>query len=363
MVESLSPCASMLVTLPVSRASGEIFRSGARARREKRVDASIEISEWVAPALGVIHVRAAQAHDVEIVGRDMKLDLPRAGDLDAGVWFSTPASTRYPTHWHDELELNLVLWGRVEYAIDGRTIELARGSLLLLAPGQQHTLLGVSDDLAMWVSSFRRSAVRDAEEVCGVSFLEPRAWDVRQLVADSVLELSALHARLSRCDAPHQLNSRARHLLARVSRCWHARHRMHEAGSSHEHRSRLLHGAVARARVLLCEPEGAPSLSVLSRRCGLEAGRLSRLFKQQMGLSMVQFRSHFRVQRFIRQLGHGDRTTMLDAALASGFGSYAQFHRAFHQVTGYAPSEHLRRVRAGIVVPVQQGLQLPCAHE
>jgi AraC-like DNA-binding protein len=282
----------------------------------------------------------------------MKLDLPRASDLDAGVWFSTPASTRYPAHWHDELELNLVLWGRVEYAVGSRTIELERGSLLLLSPGQQHTLLGVSDDLAMWVSSFRPRAVRDTEKLSGVPFLPRLGWDVRQLVPDSVLELSALHARLSRCDDRDQLNSQSRHLLARVSRFC-----RQGVGAPHEHRSRLLHGAVARARTLLCEPEGAPSLSVLSRRCGLEAGRLSRLFKQQMGLSMVQFRSHVRVQHFIRQLGHGDRTTMLDAALASGFGSYAQFHRAFHQVTGYAPSEHLRRVRAGIVVPVQQGLE------
>jgi AraC-like DNA-binding protein len=330
---------------------------------EKRVYASLEISQWVVPAPAVVHVRSAQPNDVKIVGRVMKLDLPRTSDLDAGVWFSTPASTRYPTHWHDELELNLVLWGGVEYAMGSRTVKLGRGSLLLLAPGQQHTLLGVSDDLAMWVSAFRPCAVRDAEEVSGVSLLERLAWDVRQLGPDAVLELSALHARLSRCDDPYQLNSQSRHLLAHVSRYWHARQRVREAGASHEHRSWLLHAAVARARTLLREPEGAPSLSVLSRRCGLEAGRLSRLFKQQMGLSMVQFRSHFRVQYFIRRFGHGDRTTMLDAALASGFGSYAQFHRAFHQVTGYAPSEHLRRVRAGIVVPVEQGLQLLRAHE
>jgi AraC-like DNA-binding protein len=77
-----------------------------------------------------------------------------------------------------------------------------------------------------------------------------------------------------------------------------------------------------------------------------------------MGLSIVQFRNHFRVQHFIRHFGHGEATTMLGAALESGFGSYAQFHRAFHQVTGYAPSEHLERVRAGIIVPEPQGVQL-----
>jgi AraC family transcriptional regulator of arabinose operon len=96
----------------------------------------------------------------------------------------------------------------------------------------------------------------------------------------------------------------------------------------------------------------------LSRRCGLEAGRLSRLFKQQMGISIVQFRNHFRVQEFIGHFGRGERATMLDAALQCGFGSYPQFHRAFHQVTSYAPSEHIRRVHAGIVAPVPQGSEL-----
>jgi AraC-like DNA-binding protein len=289
----------------------------------------------------------------------MKLDLPLASELDAGVWYSTPASTRYPAHWHDELELNLLLWGRVQYEIGGRTIELGPGSLLLLAPGQEHTLLGVSDDLAMWVASLRPRAVRDAEELSGVRFVERRAWSDRALTPEQVLELSALHARLARCGDPGQLNGRARQLLARAFEYWQPRHGSEgEVGVPRARSSRLLHGAVARARVLLREPEGPQSLRILARRCGLESGRLSRLFKQQMGLSIVQFRNHFRIQQFIGHFGCGERATMLGAALDCGFGSYAQFHRAFHQVTGYAPSEHVRRVQAGIVAPVPQGLRL-----
>jgi AraC-like DNA-binding protein len=286
----------------------------------------------------------------------MKLDLPRANDWDAGIWYSTPASTRYPTHWHDELELNLVLWGQVEYQIGTRTIQLGRGSLLLLAPGQSHTLLAVSDDLAMWVASFRSCAVREFEALSGARLLEPgAAWSIRTILPARLLELSALHARLASCEDPRQLNSGARQLLARVSEAQREQDELCQQLAASDAPS--LHGAVARARTLVCAPDEPSSLPLLSRRCGLEAGRLSRLFKQQMGLSMVQFRNHFRVQRFICQFGRGEGVTMLAAALECGFGSYAQFHRAFHQVTGYAPSEHLRRVRAGIVVPEQQGLQ------
>src|SRR6187401_1477780 len=143
----------------------------------------------------------------------MKLDLPRASDLDAGVWYSTPASTRYPTHWHDELELNLVLWGRVQYQIGPHTVELERGSLLLLEPGQRHTLLAVSHDLAMWVASFRACAVRDAEELSGIAVRECSvAGGVRAVPPAVLLELSALHARLSSYDDPRQLNASARQL-------------------------------------------------------------------------------------------------------------------------------------------------------
>ncbi len=99
------------------------------------------------------------------------------------------------------------------------------------------------------------------------------------------------------------------------------------------------------------------TLAELARHCCLSGPRLSRVFKQQMGLSLVQYRNHYRIQRFITEFGRGDRQNMLEVALRVGFGSYPQFHRAFWQVTGYGPSEHLRRVRSGVVVPTEQGRQ------
>jgi AraC-like DNA-binding protein len=81
-----------------------------------------------------------------------------------------------------------------------------------------------------------------------------------------------------------------------------------------------------------------------------------------MGLSVVQFRNHVRIQDFIARFGRGEGPNMLQVALEAGFGSYSQFHRAFHWVTGYAPSEHLRRVRAGIVFPSQQYLTAARSH-
>jgi AraC-like DNA-binding protein len=285
----------------------------------------------------------------------VKLDLPKEREFDAGIWYSTPASTWYPTHYHDALELKLVLWGNAVYDVGPCRTVLGPGSELWLAPGQEHTLVEVSDDLAMWVSSFREDPVRPAERESGARVLDQvPGWGACVLPPATLHQLSTLCSELVIRDEPRDFNPLSHRLLVGALDAW-LEHG--QTGRPLPLTSGGIHPAVVRAVALLRGPEGDMTLDQLARRCGLSAPRLSRLFKQQMGLSLVQYRSHYRVQHFITEFGRGDRQTMLEVALRVGFGSYPQFHRAFWQVTGYAPSEHLRRVRSGVVVPTEQGRQ------
>lgn len=291
---------------------------------------------------------ATSPHGFSATLDQVKLDLPRDAKFDAGIWYSTAASTWYPTHYHDELELKIVLWGRVVYEMATSRVELGSGSLLWLGPGQPHTLVELSNDLAMWVSSFRVFAVRAAERQTEVRIMESGAtFGTCDLGSDQLRQLSALCSDLVLQHEPGAFNQGASRLLARA---------LVALEEPVENRLQVseLHPAVARAVSLLHGPDGALTLEALGRRCGLSAPRLSRLFKQQMGLSLVQYRNHHRVQRFISQFGHGEQQNMLEVALQVGFGSYPQFHRAFCQVTGYSPTEHLRRLRMGIVAPTEQ---------
>src|SRR5690606_32803588 len=79
------------------------------------------------------------------------------------------------------------------------------------------------------------------------------------------------------------------------------------------------------------------NLVQLARRTGLSPSRLSRLFKQQTGVTIVDFRNRQRLAKFLRLYGKGQRHTMLNAALAAGFGSYPQFHRVFKRNLGCSP--------------------------
>jgi AraC-like DNA-binding protein len=111
--------------------------------------------------------------------------------------------------------------------------------------------------------------------------------------------------------------------------------------------ARSVHPAVERTARLLLSDENSYNLSQLARRAGLSPSRLSRLFKQQTGLSIVEFRNRQRMQRFLehyeRERDSGRQITLLNAALDAGFGSYPQFHRVFRQVTGCSPAEYQRR--------------------
>lgn len=84
----------------------------------------------------------------------------------------------------------------------------------------------------------------------------------------------------------------------------------------------------------------------LSARLGLSVSRLARVFKQQMGVSIVEYRNRLRFARFFELVDDartGRRPTLGQAARAAGFGSYAHFHRLFRARWRTAPRDSCRQ--------------------
>lgn len=78
----------------------------------------------------------------------------------------------------------------------------------------------------------------------------------------------------------------------------------------------------------------------LAKELSISAGHLTRLFRSEMGMSLVEYRNRLRIQRFFGLVGRGG-DNLLASALAAGFGSYAQFHRVFRRVVGTTPREYI----------------------
>ena len=266
-----------------------------------------------------------------------------------------PLSMAPGGHRHAELELNLVLAGHATYLVDGRREAIATDSLLWLLPSQRHLLLDRSRDFEMWIAVFRPGVARAAGVPAGWVSLDGGGSDgfaapdapavsrfARRLSESQTAALAATCERLAgsggaALSPPHHAAGLA-WLLCEARAAF--------AGADGVAAGSHLHPAVERAARWLHDHAHEPAaedFDALAARAGVSRWWLSRLFKRQVGASLTDYRNRRRVERALALLGRGGRHTAAEAAYASGFGSYAQFYRAFRAHTGESPERHLRR--------------------
>ncbi len=233
-------------------------------------------------------------------------------------------------HLHDEIECNFVCSGTARYLVAGHTYEIKKGAMIWLFPEQEHTLLDFSTDFSMWVLLFRKTV-----------------FEKLQLSDNNRHQLQASHHDGQYCK---YLNSQASHLLSKdleevatlseddldmnkvtmpylLLRSWDL---FQEA--EYIPNNNLVHPSIEKtARILQDRDYDLPELAA---QVGFSPSHLSRLFKQQTGISFSHFRNQRRLERFFCLYGSGQSVTALQACLEAGFGSYAQFNRVCKQITG-----------------------------
>jgi AraC-like DNA-binding protein len=269
-----------------------------------------------------------------------RLKLP--ANLDGMAWrYANPAGANR-RHRHAELELNLVTRGTGTYLLGNRHYQIRRGDLLWLFPTQEHVLIEQTSDFEMWIAVFRRRLIKRSATDPASRPLQQRSFSgdtCRRLRQQDLSRFEELFTQLAgAANEPGLLNAALAYALLHAWKCF------DRAG---EVPVRSVHPAVERTARLLLTDENTYNLTQLARRAALSPSRLSRLFKQQTGLSIVEFRNRQRMQRFLgryeRERDSGRQSTLLNAALDAGFGSYPQFHRVFRQVAGCSPAEYQRR--------------------
>lgn len=248
-------------------------------------------------------------------------------------------------HTHAELELHLVTRGRCAFLLDERRLEAERGTMVWVPPGRQHTVLDPSPEFQRWMLLARPRLVRrvlpaDQARVLLRHDTAASAAPCRKLDAGATRALAEKFDEASRGGREHfQLfNATMAYLLARAYSAF--------ASTAAVPAGATFHPAVARAIRLLRDAAEEQTRSELARRCGLSEWHLSKLFREQVGVSLVDFRNRCRLERFLELFGDGTRVKMSTAALDAGFGSYPQFHRVFRERMGRSPAEHAQRLRA-----------------
>lgn len=265
-----------------------------------------------------------------------RLKLP-AG-LDGDLWHYRHQGRANAMHHHAELEFNLVTQGHGLYLLANRKYQVRRGDLLWLFPAQEHVLIEQSADFEMWVGVAKPATVRRISTDANAGILRqanPAGEYCRRLAQAAYARLETLIAEIAA--------TRGRSGLFNAG----LGYALLAAWNSFEHAADVpvhdVHPAVEKAARHIRDQNHALGLAALARHAGLSPARLSRLFKQQTGIALVDFRNRQRVEKFRSLYGTGQRTTMLEAALAAGFGSYPQFHRVFKRVLGCSPGAYRRK--------------------
>ena len=266
----------------------------------------------------------------------MKDQLGIAQDRDGFAVVSGARPMSWP-HTHEELELNLVLRGTAAYLLGDRRYDLRRDSLVWLFPEQEHFFLDVSPDYQAWLLVFRPQLLCHACRGTGSTILrdlDPPGQFCKSLTPDLTRDLAELFARVASEAEADSFNAGLAYALLRA---WSAYQTAPDAPPGV-----AVHPAVERAVRLLQDEADAENVAALARRVGLSPSHLSRLFGQQIGLSLTDYRNGQRLERFLRALRPGVRVNLSRAALDAGFGSYAQFHTVFTRRMGCSPADYCR---------------------
>jgi AraC-like DNA-binding protein len=266
-------------------------------------------------------------------------------DVDGTVftWNASVRGTLGPHHRHPELELNLVRRGTGSYVVREKRHWLRPGVLVWLFPAQQHVLIDSSPDLQLWIAMFRPSLVeRVAGSVARGTLAEPDPSGQFSRRVDPASaagrHLDALFAEVAGASPDTEMaNAGFAFLLMRAWSIFQEHGEVNFLGD--------VHPAVERAAIAIRDRPELTRLDDIAGEAGLSAGRLSRLFKHQLGISPMELRDRRRVERFLELYGDGSRRSVIVAAELAGFGSYAQFLRVFRAVTGSSPRAWTRQPR------------------
>lgn len=247
------------------------------------------------------------------------------------VWRHEPRGYLHHWHHHDEPEFNLVVRGTARYLLNDRRYDIGPGCLVWLFPAQEHLLVDLSDDFVSYIGVIRPALLRrSCPPTCRPLLArDPAGTFSRRLASADLAFLTALCADFATATDHARPNAGAAWLFFTL---W-----QRFASAADVVAGSQVHPAVERAASHLASDPEADIASV-ARAAGLSRSRLSRLFHQQVGTTLVAYRARRRVDRFLVLRRRHPQRSLLALALDAGFGSYAQFHRAFRAATGINPA-------------------------
>ena len=244
----------------------------------------------------------------------------------------------FPPHAHDTLVLAVVEHGEIEVTCEGRTLRVAPGSVLAIAPGAIHSARSPSGNpweyRALYLSPSQCAALAprgDAGAIAGGTVLRDRdAYRALLDVHSTLRETSAAHASAGLASTAGSIAGLAHESLLAL--------RGAAAATAVPERIGRVRGYIDQ------HLQRRISLEELAAVADMSRFALVRAFGDAMGVSPYAYCMQRRLDHARRLLGSGEPIARTAARL--GFGDQSHLTRWFLRVVGVTPGEYARGLAA-----------------
>lgn len=252
-----------------------------------------------------------------------------------------------PMHWHSEFELNFIREGSAEFICGGEKFISSKGDIIITQPNVLHSIYPcdgtsqVYDTLVFSSEIFGGSESDRFISECIRPLIDGRMQLLTHITPNhhyySELAMSAENIfSCAKGDTP-QLDMLMRSELIKLF--WLLETQAHINTYTGKYDS------VIRPALEYIAEHFSESITVaqLAQVVHLSESYFMNRFRNRVGLSAVEYISHFRIDTACREL-IGTKKSVLEIAFDCGFRNISNFNRQFRKITGCSPTEYRSRI-------------------
>lgn len=259
-------------------------------------------------------------------------------------------------HWHDHVELNVIIHGGMTYLINGKQVELHEGGVYCFWAAVPHQVIAAQDEtklvciyvpFADFLSLVVSSGFRD--ELLAGHMLTQASADTGDVVtvtrwAEDWEMADEQTANLLRDEVRLRLRRLALNPL-RADKVRREKGLEPKRESSHIADKRTIARVQAMTSFINSEFMNPIDVSDVAKISGLHPSNATATFRKVLGQSIAQYLRQRRLNHALKLLADTDMA-IIEVAYESGHGSLTRFYDAFQRQVGCTPKDYRRRFRS-----------------
>ena len=259
-------------------------------------------------------------------------------------------------HWHDHVELNVIIKGSMTYLINSKQVNLHEGAIYCFWAAAPHQVIAAIDDtqlvcvyvpFADFLSLVTSNGFRDdllAGHVLTAPIPDTTDPPTATRWASEWDAAAEQNANLLR----DEVRLRVRRLAlnsCRADKMKHANEAAHKRNSALIADKRTIARVQAMTSFINSEFMNAIDVSDVAKVSGLHASNATAIFRKVLGQSIAQYLRQRRLNHALKLLADTDMA-IIEVAYESGHGSLTRFYDAFQRQVACTPKDYRRRFRS-----------------